>query len=67
MYIRDPDQNIWWLFVYEYEDVTDSEDDSSDTDFASDSDIDWDIDIPDEQFYIIVSDHNVSDEEVPST
>ena len=67
MYVRDPDQNIWWLFVYEYEDTTDSEDDSSDTDIASDTDIDSDIDIPGEQFYIIVSDHDVSDEEVPST
>ena len=65
MHNKEPDQNIWWIFVNEYDEATDSEDESSETDFASDSDIDWDMDIPDEHFYIMVSDHNDSEDEAP--
>ena len=35
MNVRDPDMNIWWIFVV-YE--TDSDEDDSDSDYDSDSD-----------------------------
>ena len=50
MYVRDPDLNVWWLFVYEYEYVEDSEDEASDTDNDSETDIATDSEISDNEY-----------------
>ena len=48
MYSRDPDANIWWIFV-----VYDEEPDDSDSDYDSDSDSeDVEGTSEDEHFYI---------------
>ena len=65
MHKKEPDQNLWWIFVNQYEEATDTEDESTDYDFTSDSDIDWDIEVPSEHFYIEVSDNNDSEDEIP--